>query len=58
MKVRCVFSLELPHGGDSNKYAQLINTKTENYLKLSQMSAAMFFFLFEAQKRLRNSRGK
>ena len=44
MKVRCMFSLESPHRGDSNKYIQytIFNIKkkiTLNYLK----SAAMGF---------------
>ena len=45
MKVCCVFSLESPHRGDSNEYAQytILNMKTkvtQNYPK----SAAMGFF--------------
>ena len=45
IKVVCVFSLESPHRGDSNKYTQytIFNSKKEidlNYLK----SAAMGFF--------------
>ena len=45
MKVYCVFSLELPHRGDSNEYTQytVFNIKskiTQNYLR----SAAMGFF--------------
>ena len=45
MKVFCVFSLELPHRGDSNEYTQytIFNTKKKidlNYLK----STAMGFF--------------
>ena len=42
MKVCCVFSLELPHGGDSNKYTRYIifNTKKKvipNFLKSAVM---------------------
>ena len=58
MKVCCVFSLESPHRGDSNKYTQYtifsIKKKTTlNYPK----SAAMGFFL-GTPERVRNSRGK
>ena len=50
MKVFCVFSLESPHRGDSNEYAQytIFNIKrkiTLNYFK----SAAMDFFSKELQ---------
>ena len=59
MKVCCVFSLESPHRGDSNKYTQhiIINIKrkiTINYPK----SAAMGFLFQGTQERVRNSRGK
>ena len=58
MKVRCVFSVESPHRGDSNEYTQytILNIKkkiTLNYPK----SAAKDFFL-GTQERGRNSRGK
>ena len=58
MKVRCVFSLESPHGGDSNENTQYaifnMNKKTTlNYPKI----AAMGFFQ-GTQERVRNSRGK
>ena len=48
MNVCCVFSLELPHRGDSNEYTQhaIINIKkkiTLNY-PIIIMSAAMGFF--------------
>ena len=37
MKVCCVFSLELPHRGDSDKKTQntIFNLQKENHLKLS-----------------------
>ena len=37
MKVCCVFSLELPHRGDSNENMQytIFNTSKENHPKLS-----------------------
>ena len=39
MKVYCVFSLESPHRGDSNKYTQytISQYKKENHPKLSQI---------------------
>ena len=44
MKICCLFSLEMPHRGDSNEYIQYtvfnINKITQNYSK----SAAMGFF--------------
>ena len=53
MKVCCVFSLESPHGGDSNEYTQytIFNIKkktTLNYVK----SAVMGFFFQGTQKRV------
>ena len=56
VKVCCVFSLESPHRGDSNKYTQytIFNIKkkiTLNYPK----SAALFQ---GTQERVRNSHGK
>ena len=58
IKVYCMFSLELPHRGDSNDYTQytsfVIRKKiTQDYPK----SAAMGFFL-GTQERVRNNRGK
>ena len=45
MKVYCVFSLELPHRGDSNyntKYT-IFSTKKENHPKLSQICSYGIF---------------
>ena len=58
MKVCCVFSLELPHQGNSNEYTQytIFNMKkkiTRNYSK----SAAMGFFQ-GTQELVQNSHGK
>ena len=61
MKICCVFSLELPHWGYSDKYTQYTtfdiykknNKKTLNYPKY----AALGFFQ-ETQERVRSSRGK
>ena len=39
MMVYCVFSLELPHRGDSNEYTKytIFNIRKENHPKLSQI---------------------
>ena len=46
MKVCCVFSLESPHGGDSNEYTQhtIFNIKKENHRKLFQFCSYGIFF--------------
>ena len=53
-----MFSLESPHGGDSNKNTQytIFNMNKKNTLNYPK-SAAMGIFLW-TQKRVRNSRGK
>ena len=45
IKVHCVFSLESPHRGDSNEYAQYTNSQygKENHLKLSQIRSYAIF---------------
>ena len=49
MNVRCVFSLESPHRGDSNEYTQhtIINIKkkkiTRNYAKYNNVCSYGFF---------------
>ena len=58
MKVYCVFSLELPHRGDSNKYTKytIFNIKkkiTQNYPK-----SAAIGYSHGTQERVRNSHGK
>ena len=59
MKVCCVFSLESPHRGDSNKYIQYtifsIKKKNRPYNKLK--SAAEGFFQ-GTQEQVRNSRSR
>ena len=59
IKVCCVFSLELPHRGDSNGYTQytIFNIKKENHPKLSQI-CSNWFLLQGTRERVRNSRGK
>ena len=46
IKVCCVFSLESPQRGDSNKYTQrtIFNIKKENYPNLSQICSYGFLF--------------
>ena len=59
MNVRCVFSLESPHRGDSNEYTQytIFNVKKSNHPKLFLICS--YRFLFQGtQERVRNSRGK
>ena len=55
MKVYCLFSLELPHQGNSNEYTQhtIINMKKKTILNFipNIMSAAMEFFQ-ETQERV------
>ena len=41
MKLCCVFSLELPHGGDSNEYTQYTSFSIKKY---HPKFAAMGFF--------------
>ena len=57
INVCCVFSLESPHGGDSNEYTQytLFNIKKSPEIipKLQ-----LWDFFSRTQERLRNSRGK
>ena len=45
MKVSCVFSLESPHGGDSNEYTQytVFNMKKENHTKFPKSAAKGLF---------------
>ena len=45
MKVYCVFSLELPHRGNSNEYTQytIFNKKNENHPKLSKICSYRIF---------------
>ena len=58
MKLCCVFTLESPHGGDSNEYTQytIFNMNMKNTLNYPK-SAAMGFFQ-GTQELVRNSRGK
>ena len=58
VKVCCVFSLESPHGGNSNEYIQhtIFNIKKKITLDYPK-SAAMGFFQ-GTQERVRNSHGK
>ena len=59
MKVYCVFSLELPHRGDSNVYTQntIFDNKKENHPRLHYICSYGIYFL-GTQERVQNSRGK
>ena len=57
-KVCCVFSLESPHGGDSNEYTQYtIQYKKENHRLNFPVLQPRDYFL-GTQERVRNNRGK
>ena len=58
MKVFCVFSLELPHRGDTNEYKQhtIFNIKKKISLNFPKSAATEFFQ--DTQDRVRNSGGK
>ena len=45
MKVYCVLSLELPHGGNSNEYTHytVFNMKKKNSLNYTKFAAMRFF---------------
>ena len=59
MKVFCVFSLQSPHQGDSNKYTQYTIFNAENKITLNYLKSAAMGFLFQGtQERVRNSHGK
>ena len=59
MKVCCVFSLEMPHQGDSNVHTQytIFIIRKENHPRLSQICSYGIFFQ-GAQERVRNRHGK
>ena len=62
MKVCCVYSLESPHGGDSNEYTQYtiinIKKKSPKIILNVTMSVAMGSFILGTQEPVRNSLGK
>ena len=57
MKVRCVFSLESPHPGNSNEYIQytIFNIKKKTTLNYPRSSVMEIFQ--GTQERVRNCRG-
>ena len=59
MNVYCVFTLESPHRGDSNKYTQytIFQYEKKKYLKLLQICSYEISFK-GTQERVRKSRGK
>ena len=59
MKVCCVFSLELPHRGDSNEHTQYAIINIKRKITLDYPKTAAMGFLFQGtHERVRNSRGK
>ena len=58
MKVCCVFSLESPHGGDSNENTQYTIFNIKKKINLNYPESAAMEFFQGTQKRARNSRGK
>ena len=57
MKVYCVFSLESPHRGDSNKYTQYIIFNIKKKIILNYPKSPTKGFFQGTQERVRNSRG-
>ena len=59
MKVCCLFLLESPHRGSTNKYKQytIFNIKKKITPNVSE-SVGMGFFLRGTEEHVRNSRGK
>ena len=60
IKVCCMFELESPHRGDSNKYTQftIFNIKKKIALNCPKSAAIRFFQGTKTKKRVRNSHGK
>ena len=58
MKVCCVFSLESPHGGDSNEYTQYIIFNIKKKITLNYPKSAAMQFFQGTQEQVRNNCGK
>ena len=61
LKVCCVFSLELPHRGNSNEYDEVILMSTQNipFSTPENIPNLLLWEFFQGtQERVRNSRGK
>ena len=57
-KGKFVFSLESPHRGDSNEYAQFTIYNIRKKITLKESKSAAMGFLQGTHERVRNSRGK
>ena len=57
MKVYCVFSLELPHGGDSNECTQYTAFNIKKKITLNYPKSAAMGFFQATLGRVRNNRG-
>ena len=53
-----MFSLELPHGGDSNEYTHYTVFNIKKKITLTYPKSAAKGFFLGTQERVRNSRGK
>ena len=53
-----MFSLELPHRGDSNEYTQYTIFNIKKKIALNYPKSAAMRFLRGTQERVQNSRGK
>ena len=58
MKVYCVFSVESPLRGDSNKYTQYTIFSIKKKITLNYPKSAAMEFLEGTQKRVPNSRSR
>ena len=58
MKLYCVFSLELPHRGNSDEYTKYTIFSIKRNLSYYPKYAAVGFFFQETQERVRNCYGK
>ena len=58
MKVCCVFSLEMPHRGNSNEYTQYTNFSIKEKIPLNFPKSAAMEFFQGTQEQVRNSCGK
>ena len=58
MKVCCVFSLESPHGGNSNENTQYTIFNMNEKITLNYPNLQLWDFFQGTQERVRNSLGK
>ena len=53
-----MFSLELPHGGDSNEYTQYTIYSIKKKITLNYLNLQLWDFFLGTQERVRKSSGK